>query len=185
MRIERCLVDSGYLPGVIANACHKGTSAMMPSKGIGLTAGRKPMSSYRRHPGERHGQNWYIPNVRKTGEFRHVMIDTNYWKSFVHARLATEPGDKGCLTLFGSKESQHRLLGDHIAGSETWTRTQGHGRVVQEWRLRPGAPDNHWLDCLVGAAVAASMLGATLPGLEPITQNRRKRYTQNDLRRQR
>ncbi len=113
------------------------------------------------------------------------MIDTNYWKSFVHARLATEPGDKGCLTLFGSKESQHRLLGDHIAGSETWTRTQGHGRVVQEWRLRPGAPDNHWLDCLVGAAVAASMLGATLPGLEPITQNRRKRYTQNDLRRQR
>ncbi|RKY27751.1 MAG: hypothetical protein DRP83_01840 [Planctomycetota bacterium] len=88
MRIERCLVDSGYLPGVIANACHKAPSAMMPSKGIGLTAGRKPMSSYRRHPGERHGQNWYIPNVRKTGEFRHVMIDTNYWKSFVHARLA-------------------------------------------------------------------------------------------------
>ena len=28
-------------------------------------------------------------------------------------------------------------------------------------------------------------LGATLPGLEPITQNRRKSYTQNDLRRQR
>ena len=31
MRIERCLVDSGYLPGVIANACYKAPSAMMPS----------------------------------------------------------------------------------------------------------------------------------------------------------
>ncbi len=184
MRIQRCLVDSGYLPGVIANVCHKAGAVMMPSKGIGLTAGRKPMSSYRRQPGELHGQNWYIPNVRKTGEFRHVVIDTNYWKSFVHARLAIEPGDKGCLTLFGSKDSQHRLFADHVAGSETWTRTEGQGRIVQEWRLRPGAPDNHWFDCLVGVAVAASMLGSTLPGLEPVKQSRRKRYTQNDLRRQ-
>ena len=92
-------------------------------------------------------------------------------------------GEKGCLTLFGSKESRHRLFADHVAGSESSTRTEGHGRVVQEWRLRPGAPDNHWLDCLVGCAVAASMLGATLPGLEPVRQQRRKRYTQADLRR--
>ena len=183
IRIERCLVDSGYLPGVVANVCHKAGAAMMPSKGIGLTAGRKPMSTYRRQPGELHGHNWYMPNVRKTGEFRHVMIDTNHWKGFVHARLATEPGDKGCLTLFGSKESQHRLFADHVAGSESWTRTEGHGRVVQEWRLRPGAPDNHFFDCLVGCAVAASMSGATLPGFEPVQERRRKRYTQRDLRR--
>lgn len=185
MRIERCLVDSGYLPGIVANVCHTAGAVMMPSKGIGLTAGRKPMSTYRRHPGERHGLNWYVPNVRKTGEFRHIVIDTNYWKSFVHARLAMEPGDKGCLTLYGSKTTQHHLFAEHIAGSETWTRTEGQGRVVQEWRLRPAAPDNHWFDCLVGAAVAASLLGATLPGLEPTPQRQRKRYTQNDFRRQR
>ena len=34
-------------------------------------------------------------------------------------------------------------------GRGTWTRTEGHGRVVQECRLRPPAPDNHFLDCLV------------------------------------
>ena len=172
-----------YLPGVIANVCHKAGSAMMPFKGTGLTAGRKPMSTYRRQTGQLHGHNWYMPNVRKTREFRHVVIDTNYWKSFVHARLATEPGDKGCFTLFGSTESRHRLFADHVAGSESSTRTEGHGRVVQEWRLRPGAPDNHWLDCLVGCTVAASMLGATLPSLEPARQQRRKRHTQADLRR--
>ena len=31
-------------------------------------------------------------------------------------------------------------------------------------KLRPEASDNHWLDCLVGCAVAASMQGAVLPG---------------------
>ncbi|MCD4727489.1 MAG: hypothetical protein K8R46_07505 [Pirellulales bacterium] len=28
---------------------------------------------------------------------RHVVIDTNYWKSFTHARLAVSMGDRGCL----------------------------------------------------------------------------------------
>ena len=92
------------------------------------------------------------------------------------------------ITPAGPFVNPHRCNGfddfhraDHVAGSESWTRTEGQGRVVQEWRLRPAAPDNHWLDCLVGCAVAASMLGATLPGLELIRQGRRKRYTQADL----
>ncbi len=133
-------------------------------------------------PGELHGHNWYVPNVRKTGEFRHVVIDTNYWKSFVHARLATEPGDKGCLTLFGSKESQHRLLADHVAASESWTRTEGHGRTVHEWRLKPAAPDNHWLDCLVGCAVAASMVGVKL-GIEMESRAKLPRTKLSDIQR--
>ena len=34
--------------------------------------------------------------------------------------------------------------------------------TVDEWKAKPGAPDNHWLDCLVGCAAAASMLGVSL-----------------------
>jgi hypothetical protein len=30
---------------------------------------------------------------------------------------------------------------------------------VHEWTNRPTRPDNHWLDCLTGCAVAASMVG--------------------------
>jgi hypothetical protein len=33
---------------------------------------------------------------------------------------------------------------------------------VDEWKLRVDGHDNHWLDCLVGCAMAASMQGATL-----------------------
>lgn len=185
IRIERLLIDSGYLSGVVANVCHKlpGAGAAMPSKGVGIKAGNKPMATYRRRPGERHGHHWYVPNVSKTSEFRHVQIDTNYWKSFLHARLAVAPGDRGALTLFGdtaSRGAAHRLFADHIAGAESWTRTQGHGRVVQEWSIRPSKPDNHWLDCLVGCAVAASMGGVKL-GVEQIAAPRKPKIKLSEL----
>lgn len=162
MRIERLLIDAGYLPGVISNVCHRLPGAggvVMPSKGIGIRAGSKPMSTYKRRPGERHGHHWYVPNVARTGDFRHVLIDVNHWKSFIHARLATAPGDQGALTLFGRSTGEHRMLADHVAASETFVRTEGHGRMVTEWSSKPSKPDNHWFDCLVGCAVAASMCG--------------------------
>jgi hypothetical protein len=182
IRIERLLIDSGYLPGVVANVCHQLPGAM-PSKGVGIKAGNKPMATYRRRPGERHGHHWYVPNVSKTSEFRHVQIDTNYWKSFLHARLAVAPGDRGALTLFGdtaSRGSAHRLFADHVAGAEFWTRTHGHGRMVQEWAIRPSRPDNHWFDCLVGCAVAASMGGVKL-GVEPISAPRKARMKLSEM----
>jgi hypothetical protein len=36
---------------------------------------------------------------------------------------------------------------------------------VDEWKAIPGR-DNHWLDCLVGAAVAASFTGVSAMGVE-------------------
>ena len=45
-------------------------------------------------------------------------------------------------------------------------KTEGRGRTVDEWKLRVAGLDNHWLDCLVGAAVAASMQGAVLFGTD-------------------
>jgi len=48
--------------------------------------------------------------------------------------------------------------------SEVPTRVEakGSGRVVDEWRMRPGAVDNHWLDCVVGCHVAAGIEGCAL-----------------------
>ena len=178
-RIDQLLIDSGYLPGVISNVCHQ-LPGGMPSKGVGIKAGNRPMSTYRRKPGERHGHHWYVPNVSRTSEFRHVQIDTNYWKSFLHSRLAMAPGDRGSLTLFGDNAGAHRLIADHVAGAEAWVRTEGHGRVVQEWKLRPSRPDNHWLDCLVGCAVAASMVGVKL-GVERQPEPRRPKLKLSEL----
>ena len=160
LSIERLLVDAGYLPGVVGDACRHIGPVAMPAKGLGITAGRKPMSSYRRRQGEKHGHHWYIPATARTAEVRHVLIDTNYWKTAAHQRLATAPGDPGALTLFGKSPSDHRLIAEHIAASETAQATEGQGRKLVEWHPKPAKPDNHWFDCLTGAMVAASMLGA-------------------------
>src|SRR5687768_17719279 len=42
----------------------------------------------------------------------------------------------------------------------------GRGREVEEWKVRRPGADNHWLDCLVGCAVGASMQGAILFGTD-------------------
>jgi len=89
-------------------------------------------------------KGWYIPNVSRSREFRHVAFDANFWKTFIHARLATLPGDKGALTLFGKKPEHHRLFAEHVADAETYVVTAGQGRTVHEWRPKPSKPDNHW-----------------------------------------
>jgi hypothetical protein len=129
-----------------------------------------------------HGHYWYVPNVRKTGEFPHVLVDVNYWKTFVHTGFITAAGDRGSLNLFDCEGDGHDLFAEHVARSESWVETTGLGRMVREWSPRPTRPDNHWFDCLVGCCAAASMCGVKAPG-ETVPTRSRKRYTQSDLRR--
>ena len=55
------------------------------------------------------------------------------------------------------------------------------GRTVDEWKLRATRPDNHWLDCLVGCAVAASIQGAALASVEVRTTSQRPRLRLSEL----
>ncbi len=64
-------------------------------------------------------------------------------------------------------------------------KTEGRGRAVDEWKLRPEATENHWLDCLVGCAVAASIQGAILPGTDVKLPSKRTRLKLSDLQRSR
>jgi hypothetical protein len=113
--------------------------------------------------GDRLGLHWRVPVLQGRRAARHALIDANFWKSFAHARLAVPMGDPGCLSLFAGAD--HRLLAEHLT-SEAPVRTQGRGREVEEWKLRQPGLDNHWLDCLVGCAVAGSMQGAVLFGTD-------------------
>jgi hypothetical protein len=54
-------------------------------------------------------------------------------------------------------------------------KTSGRGRELDEWKLQTPGADNHWLDCLVGCAVAASMQGAVLFGTDVRRQTNRPR----------
>jgi len=86
------------------------------------------------------------------------------------------------MSLFGKTPEQHRLFAEHVADAASYVTTEGYGRTVHEWRPKPSKPDNHWLDCLVGCAVAASMAGVKAAG-ESAAGRQRKRYSQKDLTR--
>jgi hypothetical protein len=169
VRIDRCLIDAnwGSSTDVVYQFCRQSAHAgvLMPSHGRYVGASSIPFSDYKRKRGERVGLNWRVPVVTGKRAVRHVLFDTNFWKSFVHARLAVPMGDPGCLSLYGSKPEPHRLLAEHLT-SEYRVRTEGRGRTVDEWKLRVEGLDNHWLDGLVGCAVAASMQGAVLFGTD-------------------
>ena len=53
------------------------------------------------------------------------------------------------------------LFAEHLT-AEYRVKTEGRGRKVDEWKIRPDAHDNHWFDGVVGCAVAASMCGCVL-----------------------
>ena len=180
VRIDRCLIDAGWgrTSDVIYQFCRRSKFAniLLPSHGRYVGASSVPMSEYRRKRGDRVGLNWRIPIVTGARSVRHGLYDTNFWKSFVHERLAVSMGDPGCLSIFGKDADEHRLLADHLT-AEFRVKTEGRGRVVDEWKVRVENSDNHWLDCLVGCAVAAAMKGAALPGISPTRPVKRRRVS--------
>jgi len=188
IRIDRCLIDAnwGASTDVVYQYCRQSPHAgiVMPSHGRYVGASSIPFSEYRRKRGDRVGLNWRVPTITGRRAVRHVVFDTNYWKSFAHARLAVPMGDPGSLSLFGRTPALHRLLADHLL-SEYRVQTEGRGRVVDEWKLRLDGQDNHWFDCAVGAAVAASMEGAVLFGTGTSMPAARPRLKLSALRRDR
>jgi len=184
VRIDRCLIDAnwGQSSDVVYQFCRQSrfSGVLLPSHGRYVGASSVPFSEYKRKHGDRVGLNWRIPVVTGKRAVRHVVFDTNYWKSFIQARLAVPMGDPGSLSLFGHKPERHQLLAEHLT-AEYRVKTQGRGRTVDEWKLRAQAIDNHWLDCLVGSAVAASMQGAVLFGTDQKPSAARRRLCLSEL----
>jgi hypothetical protein len=71
----------------------------------------------------------------------------------------------GCLSLFEELPESHRLFAETLT-SEYRIRTEGRGRTIDEWKIRPEQADNHWFDGVVGCAVAAAVQGCVLFGTD-------------------
>jgi hypothetical protein len=171
MRLGRILIDSawGQTSDVVKDFCRRSRHAaiLLPAQGKGITAAMSPMAEWPKHDGEKHGFHYIIRRVRKaakgkkkkiTGAGQLAILDSNFWKSFVHERLTTARGDRGGLTLFGADPQQHLMLAHHLR-SESRHRKAVPGRIVDEWFLSPDKPDNHFLDCLAGCMAAAAERG--------------------------
>jgi hypothetical protein len=170
LTIDRLLIDAnwGQSTDVVYQFCRQSAHAsiLMPSHGRFVGAASVPFSDYKRKRGDRLGHHWRIPGVVGKRATRHLLYDTNFWKTFVYTRLAVPMGDTGCLSLYGHNAERHRLFAEHCT-AEYRIRTSGRGRELDEWKLRPAGFDNHWFDGLVGCAVGASMCGVSLSESRP------------------
>ena len=186
MRIARCLIDAnwGQSTDVVYQFCRQSQYAgiVLPSHGKYVGASSIPFADYKRKKGDRVGLHWRMPNILGKRQVRHIVIDTNYWKSFVQARLSVAMGDPGCLSLFGRDQATHRLLADHLT-AEYCIRTAARDRVVDEWKLKALRPDNHWLDVPGRSLRVASMEGIKLFGTQGEIVQQRKRLKLSDLAR--
>lgn len=176
LRIERCHVDAGFEGDVVKQFCRQSQYAaiLTPSHGKGIGAGSNPLTPRKPTEGEEQGLQWYKP-ARTRQAIKYVIFDSNFWKSFLHARLAVPPGAPGCLQLFGDSAALHRMLADHLTSEKRDKVTsEKTGRTVDEWRLDPGR-ENHWLDTCVMAHVAGSVQGVSLDSVHRSTKPRAQR----------
>jgi len=178
-RIDHCLIDEGYATDQVRDFCKRSkfSAILSTSKGVAWKASSRwygPTLS-KAKPGE--GRGDHLTQYRsKTG--RRVLVDVFHWKTFIFRRLAVPIGDAGALSLFEAKPSRHRMVAEQVT-AEHPVKTEGQGQIVYEWKTLPGRPDNHFLDCFVGAAACASMLGLSLGGKrlapKPVKKLKRKR----------
>ena len=173
MRVSRLMIDAnwGKSTATVRTFCKRSpfTSSIFPSHGRGIGASDSALTDKGRQRGDKIGLNWRI-NTIASGQ-RSVTYDTNFWKTFCAARLRLATGDPEAIVLHAG---EHDMLFEHLT-SEYPVRTESsRGRVVDEWKLSGTRWENHWWDCLVGSAVAASITGVEPTATEAGGRRRRK-----------
>ena len=171
MRLDRILIDAqaGDMRDTVYQFCREHDFGVQidPAHGKYVGAASQPWSEWKRKRGEMIGPGWRYRNT-EDWPIKHVVIDTNHWKSFIHRRMKADVGAAGTLTIYGLAPSgnpvnprYHVDFADQFC-SEYATETQGRNRTVHEWKLRAGTRNNHFLDVMSGCAVAASIEGIEL-----------------------
>jgi phage terminase large subunit GpA-like protein len=169
-RVEQLVIDAnwGRSTQTVREFCrrHANAATILPAHGRGGGPTVRPLHEWKKKAGERLGPGWRVGTV--SGQ-RGCLFDADFWKTFVAGRLNTAVGDPGSLTFH---EGDHDLLVEHLAAERPIT-VEAKGRTVDVWQLTPGH-ENHLLDCLTMAAVAASVSGVGAIGAETLGRQRRR-----------
>lgn len=163
MRVGKLCVDANWGEGTdtVYDACRESKYAtqIRPTHGKGFSVLERPMSSWKPAQGEVAGHHWFRRVGKRAARF--LLIDTNYWKTFIHNGLSLMPEEPHSISLFSASPHEHRLLADHLTAETLHKPKSEDGRTVDQWKNSQHA-DNHLFDCLVMNAVGASELGVTM-----------------------
>lgn len=183
--LDRGLVDSGdqKYTGLIYEFLIKNnyfsrnddTKLFYPSKGVGIGPTHTPMREWtgplkkwakdKRQGGRfnRGHVHWVLSHANQLFNF-----DTNYWKSFVCDQILSPLGGGGSMEFpTGCGFFFFEQLSSELCEVVTH---EGSGRKVAMWRKKNSAVENHWWDCLVGCAAAASFAGGVIDQSVTVTR---------------
>lgn len=177
-KADLVVCDANWAPStdIVYDLARVAGPRFLPYHGRYIGAVSQPMELWKKEPGDRDGPGWRVATGKRRQ--RNILADINAWKSRVADWLRT-PDQTAGIWLPGTGIEANQMFADHCA-SEYPVPVAGRGRSLDEWKQRPGR-DNHWFDCLISAAVAASIQGFSTPGAAAPVVRRVVSYREQQL----
>jgi phage terminase large subunit GpA-like protein len=155
-------IDAGYMAPAVYSFCRETGNRFRPAFGRGASQQRAQWYNRPTKTGSTVliiGEGYHF-NLQTAERMLSVEVDADYWKTWVHERLATPLGTPGALTLFQGTPQDHLALSKHLtAETKTEEFVAGKGLVVRWDRQQR---QNHWFDALYNAFAAGRYCGARL-----------------------
>jgi hypothetical protein len=165
---DRVWADAGYMTEVVYAFCRESGMPFMPAVGRG--ASQQHPQRYNRPTStgaivKQIGPGFHI-NYQPQQRLSLVEVDADYWKTWVHQRLATPLDKPGAMTFFRAEPHEHLALAKHLSAETKMEEFIAGRGVVTRWQCV--RRQNHWLDALYNASAAAALCGVRL-----VTENPR------------
>lgn len=163
LSVEKVAIDArwGDSTEIIRRFCResKYKTQMHPSMGVYIGANSRKWQKMRLGKYDKKGVHAKLQPPSKGVRGRpELLIDTNFWKTFVASRLSVSPSSNRSIVLFEASPTEHRMLAEHLSSELPKKVTGKSGEVVTEWDS-PNNQDNDWWDCLVYNCALASVIG--------------------------
>ena len=154
--LDLALVDCGWQDKAVYGFCAAQGGRWRPCKGFG-TGQRLAYRPPNKQAKDRLvGNNW-CQMFQHSDRIWLYHVNSDFWKLSVQNGFLLPPDRAGALTLFGTDPFVHQTFARHIC-AERWIREFVPGKGTKEY-FTVESKQNHWLDALHYATVAASILG--------------------------
>jgi phage terminase large subunit GpA-like protein len=158
------LIDSGDFTKTAYQFIREvGGAPFMVSKGISSNTFHVGKRSRERIPGD----NWYA-SLQKQENIWLYLLDTDYWKQFVHERFMTPTFNEAknyvpaSLSIYSTEDRKRHLSYSHHIVAEERREEFVAGKGLRKYWHQTNR-NNHYLDATYMACAAARMKGVELP----------------------
>jgi len=141
------LIDSGWHPEIVYEFCKEKGDLWLPAKGYGASLTRA--GNYRGPTKKSKGVIYIGDGIHVTRlpaiRIKVAHLNSDHWKSYVHACLETPLDQPGALSLYHvEKMKEHHAFAKHLtAEKQVIEFVPGKGEILR-WEQERKA--NHWLD---------------------------------------